>query len=175
MSLDKAIKHGKERRKPYTGSKAIDGTCRNHGGCPWGEENRKHKVRDKHPPERDDGEEEVTWMPDREKVVGHLNDCMEASRRDNTWVFVRKDIIADVLALLKEQEAEIDEVSDEYIDLGKEMAKQPKIVRCKDCKYGYHLLDTKKGVIIKYRIACLKHPELMQSPDWFCADGERSE
>lgn len=47
------------------------------------------------------------------------------------------------------------------------------LVRCKDCKYGYHLLDTKNGVIIKYRIACFKHPELMQSPDWFCADGER--
>ena len=44
-------------------------------------------------------------MPDREKVVGHLNDCMEASRRDNTWVFVRKDIVEDTLALLKEQEA----------------------------------------------------------------------
>ena len=46
-------------------------------------------------------------MPDREKVVGHLNDCMEASRRDNTWVFVRKDIIADALSLLKEQEERI--------------------------------------------------------------------
>ena len=44
-------------------------------------------------------------MPDREKVVMHLNDCMEASRRDNTWVFVRKDTIVDALALLKEQEA----------------------------------------------------------------------
>ena len=43
MSLRKAIEHGKEHRKPYTGSKAIDGTCRNHGGCPWCEENRKHK------------------------------------------------------------------------------------------------------------------------------------
>ena len=42
-------------------------------------------------------------MPDREKVMGHLNDCMEASRRDNTWVFVRKDIVEDALALLKEQ------------------------------------------------------------------------
>lgn len=52
MSLDKAIKHGKEHRKPYTGSKAIDGTCRNHGGCPWCEENRKHKFRDKHPKEK---------------------------------------------------------------------------------------------------------------------------
>lgn len=53
MSLDKGIKHGKEHRKPYTGSKAIDGTCRNHGGCPWCEENRKHKMRDKHPPEEE--------------------------------------------------------------------------------------------------------------------------
>ena len=52
MSLDKAIKHGKEHRKPYTGSKAIDGTCRNHGGCPWCEENRKHKFRDKRPKEK---------------------------------------------------------------------------------------------------------------------------
>ena len=48
MSLDKAIKHGKEHRKPYSGSKAIDKTCRNHGGCPWCEENRLHKFRDKH-------------------------------------------------------------------------------------------------------------------------------
>lgn len=43
-------------------------------------------------------------MPYSEKVIGHLNDCMEASRRDNTWVFVRKDIVADAIALLKEQE-----------------------------------------------------------------------
>lgn len=43
MSLDKAIEHGKEYMKEYRGSKAIDKTCRNHGGCEWCEENRKHK------------------------------------------------------------------------------------------------------------------------------------
>lgn len=43
MALDKAILHGKEHRKPYFGSKSIDGTCRNHGSCPWCEENRKYK------------------------------------------------------------------------------------------------------------------------------------
>lgn len=48
MSLDKAIEHGKEKRKPYRGSKAIDRSCRNHGGCPWCEENRKHKFRKKY-------------------------------------------------------------------------------------------------------------------------------
>lgn len=30
-----SFKHmGKEHRKPYRGGKAIDKTCRNHGGCP---------------------------------------------------------------------------------------------------------------------------------------------
>ena len=52
MPLDKAIEHGKEKRKPYRGAKAIDATCRNHGSCQWCEENRKHKFRDKHPVDR---------------------------------------------------------------------------------------------------------------------------
>ncbi len=43
MALDKAIKSGKEHRKPYYGSKAIDKTYRNHGSCYWCEENRKYK------------------------------------------------------------------------------------------------------------------------------------
>lgn len=42
MSLDKAIKHGKEHRKPYRGGKAIDPECRNHGGCPACLSNRLH-------------------------------------------------------------------------------------------------------------------------------------
>ena len=43
MSLDKSIKHGKEKRKPYRGAKAIDHTCRNHGTCPFCEQNRTYK------------------------------------------------------------------------------------------------------------------------------------
>lgn len=43
MSLDKSIQHGKEHRKPYTGAKAVDSTCRNNGGCPWCCGNRTHK------------------------------------------------------------------------------------------------------------------------------------
>ena len=42
MSLDKAIQYGKERRKPYRGSKSIDRTCRNHGSCGWCAGNRFH-------------------------------------------------------------------------------------------------------------------------------------
>ena len=45
MSLDKAIQHGKEHRKPYKGAKAIDRTCRNHGSCSWCRENRLHKFK----------------------------------------------------------------------------------------------------------------------------------
>ena len=47
MSLDKAIEHGHERRKPYTGSKAIDKTCRNHGGCDWCRDNRIYRYKKK--------------------------------------------------------------------------------------------------------------------------------
>lgn len=49
MSLDKAIEHGKEKRKPYRGAKAIDYTCRNHGSCDWCRENRLHKFKKKEP------------------------------------------------------------------------------------------------------------------------------
>lgn len=45
MSLDKAILHRKEYRKPYRGSKAIDKSCRNHGGCEWCKQNRLHKFK----------------------------------------------------------------------------------------------------------------------------------
>lgn len=42
MSLDKAIASGKERRKNYRGSKAVDRTCRNRGSCPYCRSNREH-------------------------------------------------------------------------------------------------------------------------------------
>lgn len=43
MSLHKSIKSGKEYRKEYRKAKAVDPSCRNHGSCPWCEENRLHK------------------------------------------------------------------------------------------------------------------------------------
>lgn len=45
MSLDKAIRYGKEHRKPYYGSKAIDKTCRNHGSCDYCQRARKYKIK----------------------------------------------------------------------------------------------------------------------------------
>ena len=43
MGLDKAIRYGKEKRKPYAGAKAIDRTCRNHGSCGWCKGNRLYQ------------------------------------------------------------------------------------------------------------------------------------
>lgn len=44
MSLNKAIAHGKEKRKPYRGSKAFSHRCRNHGGCGACEGNRLYQT-----------------------------------------------------------------------------------------------------------------------------------
>lgn len=43
MSLDKAIEHGKEHRKPYVHSKAIARSCRDHGSCEWCKQSRLHQ------------------------------------------------------------------------------------------------------------------------------------
>ena len=53
MSLDKAIEHGKEHRKPYRRAKAVDKACRNHGSCPWCRGNRLHKHHKQEPIEAD--------------------------------------------------------------------------------------------------------------------------
>lgn len=45
MSLDKSIKHGKERRKPYRKSKAFDASCRNNGSCSYCRDSRLHSYR----------------------------------------------------------------------------------------------------------------------------------
>lgn len=60
MSLDKAIEYGKEHRKEYQGGKAIDKSCRNHGGCVWCENNRRHKYLKKIQETISDIEEEET-------------------------------------------------------------------------------------------------------------------
>lgn len=53
MSLDKAIAHGKEHRKPYRGAKAVDPSCRNHGTCEYCKSNRLHKYERQKPLEEE--------------------------------------------------------------------------------------------------------------------------
>lgn len=60
MALDKSIQKGREHRKPYTKSKAIDKTCRNHGDCPYCKGNRLYQAQkelDKADDKLKDGEE----------------------------------------------------------------------------------------------------------------------
>jgi hypothetical protein len=45
MSLDKAIEHGKEHRKPYYKSKRFDRTCRHGGTCDCCKGNRMHSTK----------------------------------------------------------------------------------------------------------------------------------
>jgi hypothetical protein len=40
MSLDKAIEHGKEKRKPYRRSARFDYSCRHGGSCEYCRNNR---------------------------------------------------------------------------------------------------------------------------------------
>lgn len=40
MGLEKAIEHGKEKRKPWRGSKQWDCSCRNNGFCDYCKSNR---------------------------------------------------------------------------------------------------------------------------------------
>lgn len=105
---------------------------------------------------------------DREKVIGHLNDCMEASRADNGWVFVRKDIIADALALLKEQEEQISIKTENFNRLVAKIGVMPKIVLCKDCVHWDkgHTEECGNPDSICFHTGWCK-------PDWFCPRGER--
>lgn len=47
MSLNKAIAHGKEKRKPYRGIQQFEKSSRCHGGCDLALSNRIHKYNKK--------------------------------------------------------------------------------------------------------------------------------
>jgi len=51
MSFDKFYPKRKDRRKQYPprSAKAVDGSCRNHGSCPWCQNGRKHKHKKRMP------------------------------------------------------------------------------------------------------------------------------
>lgn len=94
-------------------------------------------------------------MPDRDNVINHFQDAIEASGNGNKWRFVRVDIIEDALELLKEQEP---------------------IIRCKDCKYGLYtgteyLCDRHSGHANIFGED--QYYKEWHNGNWFCADGER--
>lgn len=71
MSMDKAIEHGKEHRKPWRGSnrsKNFDKTCRNHGSCDYCKFNRLH-----------------TFMKNRAATDDKLREWEEQSMNETVW------------------------------------------------------------------------------------------
>ena len=47
MSIEKAIRYGKDHRKPYYDSRNFDWSCRNHHSCPFCENTRLFDQRKK--------------------------------------------------------------------------------------------------------------------------------
>ena len=92
-------------------------------------------------------------MPDREKVIKGLEFCV------NGHFKVELSLATKILALLKEQEADIAALKNAYKELAE---KGEVVVRCKDCKYS----------LSNSRFCAYPHKKNNIQPcDWFCADG----
>jgi hypothetical protein len=76
MSLDKAIEHGHEHRKPYTKAKKFDRTCRNHGSCNWCRDDRTYKFRKREMAEDDIAYGHCKHMNNR-KSKRHFDDIAD--------------------------------------------------------------------------------------------------
>ena len=123
-------------------------------------------------------------MPDREKVIKGLEICKERNYcctecpyydLDAAMGCHSNELMADALALLKEQEMDTEALKKSYKELAE---KGEPIVRCKDCKWW----DKKDGANYGYCHACKHgyysdHWEIgiyrTYKGDFFCADGER--
>lgn len=57
MSLDKAIEHGKERRRQYRGAASVSSGCRHGGDCKYCQNNRTYKNRKRLAASKDKQEE----------------------------------------------------------------------------------------------------------------------
>lgn len=73
MSLDKAIEHRKERRKPYYDSRRISNRCRNHGSCDTCYGNRVKYHADK---EAANVRDEMEWVFEYDEWMIDLTDYL---------------------------------------------------------------------------------------------------
>lgn len=110
----------------------------------------------------------IEYEPKTETVMSWIEGLTHDDWREYHSDSEVQNIAKFALKLLTEQTNEIDEISDEYIDLGKEMAKQPKVVRCKDCKYWEHTPENATS----YWKPC---DEIKTEPHYYCWCGEWKE
>ena len=113
---------------------------------------------------------------DREKVIKGLEICKERNYccpecpyydRDAEMGCHSNELMADALALLKEQQEQIEQMNYIYgFVYGGQVKEIKKLVRCKECKHRDpedHKCDY--GHDIQW--------QLPRADDWFCSDGEQ--
>ena len=101
-------------------------------------------------------------MAELEKVIKEWESVLSRDPLDAPW-----DLIDDTLALLKEQDAKIEQLN-RFVN-GFSRDAMP-VVRCKDCKhYRINTVYPGTSMIMKY---CAKTGIAEINPDWFCAYGE---
>ena len=94
MSLDKAIEHKKEKRKPYHGWEAIAKSCRNHGSDPYFKKNRLYsRIRR----ERAIANDIKEWENrDKTKQLGSLFIDSDDMFWDEWYLFLFNDIFSEI-------------------------------------------------------------------------------
>ena len=108
-------------------------------------------------------------MPDREKVIKGLEDIVDffevMSVIENRCNELKQEA-EDAIALLKEQEAKIEQLN-RFVN-GFSRDAMP-VVRCKDCALS-HPWNDEEVQCRNRRIS-----QVYVKPDWYCADGERKD
>ena len=126
-------------------------------------------------------------MADLNKMIDHLKDCIEASRRDNTWVFVRKDIVENAIETLEQRKPLPPEhIHEEYPEHDWERKENGEIddfafdgdyhngPACKRCYYSFCIHCDPNGwnkepcVIDYYK--CKKCGKYLRKTQKFCED-----
>lgn len=102
---------------------------------------------------------------DREKVIRKLKEALEnAENEGEIFAEVRRPVLFDALALLKEQEKQ-----KFFVDESGKITPLPVVVRCKDCRHWY-FADNR--IPSEQENVCGRNGVVV-TPDWFCADGEK--
>lgn len=125
-------------------------------------------------------------MADIEKVIKAIEDCVfhKIDCVDCDYdgcVFkhgdCRRDLLADALALLKEQERKdkmFNALEGEWKRLKELLKEQEAVVRCKDCMYGEQSRNAKgEKMVFCYNGDTGIEDGYLHEPEWFCAEGER--
>ena len=111
-------------------------------------------------------------MADMEKTIKEKLDEIVGLTRGLNYVSFMTAVenANEILALVKAQEKENSKINNSYLKLLHVASKQPRIVRCKDCKYG-------REPILSFRKYCVWCERIQRhnSNDWFCADGDAKE